>query len=672
MFALRLAQGLIGDAREHPRALKLLRRVLRSQPHSAEAWSTAADFHWQRGAHAWATQLYRIASTLQPTHEGAALAYFRAARKVREEERALAYLRARVAGLGKLSRAPWQTLYFGLEELDRTAEGLQELQAALAAYPDDAGLMLFAARQFARDGRLRAAWPLLERARQGTRRSDWLRSAATIHQYAGDLPQALALTREVCALAPLDLGAQREVARLIDAVEGRAAALAHLREARGAVRPSLGAQPAAGGVALRRAARPAGAGRAAPAGHRPGCGLGAARARQRAGAAAPLRRSAAGARAGARCWRPMHRRSTPPAPSSRCCAEIGTRYKRPAATRWRSRWTTTTPCSGCSTAAPRWTSGASSSPSSTRSSSARSRAATACTPSSKWRAAPTSPEELLAILREALAARPDLWHAWVAVGRQLVAMNRLDEALALCDEAVRRFPLLPRVHAERAELMRLRGERAAEQESLREALRLSPGWAQACCRLADSLEAQGDLAGSRAALESAVRHAPGEGYLHGYLADVLWRQDERALSLEHLTRALRLDPGYEWAWGALRDARRGVRRARARARPRPRDHRLARGGHARLARPGGGDRGRDRAHARPGARGAARAPVGARALAPGAGPGGRRPLRRCPGRAVRYRLGRGAAHRAARPARTHRSGTRRREDGALDHYARRS
>jgi len=233
MFALRLAQGLSGDAREHPRALKLLKRVLRRQPHNAEAWSTCADFHWQRGAHAWAMQLYRIASTLQPTHEGAALAYFRAARKVREEERALAYLRTRVAALGTLSRAPWQTLYFGLEELDCTAQGLQALQEALADYPDDAGLMLFAARQLARAGDFEPAWPLLERARPGTRRADWLRSAATVHQYAGNLPQALALTREVCALAPLDLGAQREVVRLIDAVEGRAAALAHLREAAG-------------------------------------------------------------------------------------------------------------------------------------------------------------------------------------------------------------------------------------------------------------------------------------------------------------------------------------------------------------------------------------------------------------------------------------------------------
>ena len=31
LFALRLAQGLLGDAREHARALKLLRRVLRGQ-----------------------------------------------------------------------------------------------------------------------------------------------------------------------------------------------------------------------------------------------------------------------------------------------------------------------------------------------------------------------------------------------------------------------------------------------------------------------------------------------------------------------------------------------------------------------------------------------------------------------------------------------------------------
>ena len=41
------------------------------------------------------------------------------------------------------------------------------------------------------------------------------------------------------------------------------------------------------------------------------------------------------------------------------------------------------------------------------------------------------PEDLLARLREAQAARPDLWHAWSALIQQLADMQRLDEALSL-------------------------------------------------------------------------------------------------------------------------------------------------------------------------------------------------------------------------------------------------
>lgn len=551
MFALRLAQGLIGDAREHPRALELLRRVLRAQPHSAEAWSTAADFHWQRGDYAWATQMYRIASTLQATHEGAALAYFRAARKVREEERAEAYLRGRIAQLGRLSRAPWQTLHIGLEELERTAEGLAELEGALAAYPDDASLMLFAARQLARTGDFERAWPLLERARNGTHRADWLRSAATIHQFAGDLPQALALTREVTALAPLDLAAQREAARLIDAVEGRGAAVAHLREAAGRfahhwglnqlVVEWLSEEPLA---AQEQAVR-----------HLLAIGPDAAWAQRELASVLAQQQ-----RFDEALQELEHARVlAPDAPALHTTTAFiallrGDRLAVQAACRKAlaisvdNDYALHRLLDSCVTLEER------------REQLAfvyreLERQVTRGDGMYTFQQAARGtyePEELLAILREGLGARPDLWHAWVAAARQLAAMNRLDESLRLCDEAVRRFPLLPRLHAERAEVMRLRGERAAEQASLREALRLSPGWAQACCRLADSLEAQGDLAGSRATLESAVRHAPGEGYLHGYLADVLWRQGERTLSLEHLTRALRLDPGYEWAWAALR------------------------------------------------------------------------------------------------------------------------
>jgi hypothetical protein len=64
------------------------------------------------------------------------------------------------------------------------------------------------------------------------------------------------------------------------------------------------------------------------------------------------------------------------------------------------------------------------------------------------------PEDLLAALRRALEARPDLWHAWSAVTRQLLDMSRhsgeglelwqaawSEEALELARQATARFPL---------------------------------------------------------------------------------------------------------------------------------------------------------------------------------------------------------------------------------------
>ena len=231
MFQLRFAQALLGDAREHARAIKLLKRVLRAMPQSAEAFSTLADFEWQRGAYPWATELYRFASTLEATHERAAHTYLRAARKVRDQEQALEYLRSRVRRLGRLSSAPVITLSRCLDELERTPEALHELNAALSNHSDDAALALFAAGTLASLSDFDRARPLLAKAQQGSRRIEWLRAAATVHRCAGDLPAALAASRELVERAPLDLEAQSACARLLDEVESRAAALEHLRGA---------------------------------------------------------------------------------------------------------------------------------------------------------------------------------------------------------------------------------------------------------------------------------------------------------------------------------------------------------------------------------------------------------------------------------------------------------
>ena len=551
MFQLRFAQALSGDAREAQRCIKLLKRVLRAMPYSAEALSTLADLQWQRGAYPWATQLYRLASTLQATYEGAAVSYFRAARQVRDEERALAYLRDRVACLGKLSSAPLITLFRCLDELERTAEAVQELNAALLDNPDDAQLALFAAGTLASLSDFARAWPLLAQAEQGSRRLDWLRTAAGVHRCAGDLPAALAVSRELAERAPLDLDAQRGYARLLDELESRAAAIAHLRSAvarfshhaglNNLLVQWLGDEPLeVQETALRDLL-------------------------QILPADAWARRELAVVLARQQRFDESYAeieqaRALAPASESyqTCLGAIHTLRGDHAAARSAYRAALAV---------------------SVDSDFALQRLLDACSSREERRAQLSyvydelkrqvtrgegmlafqsvarhsyEPDELLAILREGLDARPDLWHAWIAVVRQLISMSRLDEAAALCEQTLERFGLLPRVHLERAEIRRLQGDREGEREVLNEAVRLSPGWALAYLRLSDSFEADGLLSESRASIERAVRHTPTDPYLHGYLADVLWRQGEKQLAIEHLQRALRLDPGYEWAWNSLR------------------------------------------------------------------------------------------------------------------------
>src|SRR5690349_19490940 len=102
-------------------------------------------------------------------------------------------------------------------------------------------------------------------------------------------------------------------------------------------------------------------------------------------------------------------------------------------------------------------------------------------------------EELLALLRQALAERPDLWHAWSALIGQLAEMAHLEEAGELARKAVDRFPLLPRIWLDAAQVSHLRGDQAGELSALQEAWRINPAWGEAACRLATAYDRLGNL-----------------------------------------------------------------------------------------------------------------------------------------------------------------------------------
>ncbi len=161
------------------------------------------------------------------------------------------------------------------------------------------------------------------------------------------------------------------------------------------------------------------------------------------------------------------------------------------------------------------------------------------------------PDEVLSVLREGLAARPDLWHAWSAAIRQLESMEKLDEALDLGRQATERFPLLPGAWADLAAVCHARKDHQGAVDGLRRALEINPSWGKASRQLAQTHCAANQLEEAKATLEQAIARAPLDAANHGLLADVLWQMDQREAAVERLEKALSIESEYDWAWSTL-------------------------------------------------------------------------------------------------------------------------
>jgi predicted Zn-dependent protease len=161
------------------------------------------------------------------------------------------------------------------------------------------------------------------------------------------------------------------------------------------------------------------------------------------------------------------------------------------------------------------------------------------------------PDDLLRLLQEIFDEHPDLWQAWSALLQQMVLCGRLEEARQLAKEGVERFPLLPRLWVDLAEICQAQEDDEGQIEALHQAIHVAPGWGYAARELADALENNKQMEEARIVLEQAVARTPLDPVNHGYLADNLWNSAEPADAIERLQLALRIDPGYEWAWRHL-------------------------------------------------------------------------------------------------------------------------
>jgi tetratricopeptide (TPR) repeat protein len=544
------AQELQPDAREHDLVARLIRRALRLRPLDAPSMSMLGDLAWEEHRLADAVELYRLVACLQDKDEGFARGFFISARHLHRQDEALRFLKGRFRRFGSRSAQPARTLYWAYSQLERMSEAFGILDEALVLRPADGDLLLFAAESHGTLGAFERAEERLDAARGMCRLGNWLRTAAYLASLRGDLVGSLALWNQVVEAEPAALDANRAVTRLLAETEGRAAALCHiettcerfphnyslhqswiewLREEmpetlERAVRALLLIHPAdawahrelalvlssqsrheeaALEMKLATELEPSSPAEASVRGQL-------------------LERAGAGTAAREAYREAIRRAVDTDFAIARLIETCDSRAERVESLRFIETELVRQVTFGDGllefAQRARGTLGA---------------------------------DELLATLRQAHAARPDLWHAHSALIKDLSGRGDHAEALELAQQATARFPLLPRIWLDLAGVCKAIGDRAGQIDALGRALAITPTWSDPARQMAEALEADGKLEESRAVLERALRYAPLDPFNHGYLADVLWRLGEQDGALARLTHALRLAPGYDWAWHTL-------------------------------------------------------------------------------------------------------------------------
>lgn len=546
------AQELSADAREGVRVVHLLRRCIRFRPTQASNSSFLANIYWDQRRFDDALELYRIATCLDDKDEGLARSFFIATRHFRQTDQAVKFLEHRFKRLGPKSTWPVRTLFWALGQLERTNEAFEALETALSLPSADGDLRLYAAEMYASWGKRERAAQLLEAAKGQTQHASWLRTAAMLASIRGDLPAALGLWRQILEAEPLAVDAHRAVVQLLAETQSRAAALDHLHQT---------CERFPHHFALHQLhvewMREEGSAACEPIVRK---------IIENHPTDAWARRELALVLAEQRRFDPAYdqlevaRRMEPANISyylvrARVCSLAGRLDQAKKAYREAIRLSADTELAigelvnCCDSMAER-------------------REALTFIESELSRQVlfgdgllayreqaqyVLEPEELLGLLKKALEARQDLWHAWSAVIRQLTSMDRLDEADQLARQAAERFPLLPRIWIDLAGVCRARKDRDGELHALQSALEINPGWGVAVRQLSALYEREDNPVESRKLLEQAIARTPLDAYNHGCLADLLWRVEEKDPALAGVQQALRLDPSYEWAWNALRE-----------------------------------------------------------------------------------------------------------------------
>ena len=164
-------------------------------------------------------------------------------------------------------------------------------------------------------------------------------------------------------------------------------------------------------------------------------------------------------------------------------------------------------------------------------------------------------ERIEAFMQTAIQERPDLWQSWAGLILILAHQGKLSEAETIARQALTRFPLLPRISYELADVQRLQNNDDAAIAQYQHTLQLSPGWAKPAHALSDLLLKQHRIDEAIELQKHVIKHNPSLPSPLGYIAELYLHKGQDAKAIEALQNALTKDIDYAFAWNMLHKIR---------------------------------------------------------------------------------------------------------------------
>lgn len=551
VFWREYTETLRADGREHERAQRYARRLLRIQSPDTPNLITFGHVLRDRLDFCAAAQVHRLAATLGDKSEEAWETAFLSSRLAGETDRVINLLRQRWARLKSLSAFPTITLCRCLSQLGQP-EALTLLSQALTLREKDHDLHLFAADLLGRVGRFGEAKTHLETVVGIAPPARWLPVAALVASWQANYTEALRHWQSLLGLNPLHLGAQQEIARLLSLSSGREAALHWIQDyvrrfphflplrqlqvqwlrnesltaAIAELNQYLLLQPD-DAWALREKAL------VLVANQETELALPCATLAEQIDPQAPASAGTVG-----HVLLALRRFDEARAATQRALI-------RSIDADW--LFSQLLECS------PAFAD---------RRESVRFLLAQLTRQSSlgegflRFREIATgvlSPEELGQTLEDLRSGQPQHWQAWSACIQQSITAGRTAVALELATEATRRFTTLARLWVDLADVHRARQEHEAESRALTHALELAPGWSWASLRLVALLLRGLHREEAESVLRKALAHDPVDPRLLTEQAELLWHRSRAAEAIPLLERAIAANPSFDHAWTLLHE-----------------------------------------------------------------------------------------------------------------------